>query len=304
MSVVTLWLARHLCNKILLVISVCNQTKNTIPTLAYSIFFLSSSEALNLSDLPPNINNFKREREPGPSDRDNFYNHNQVPPVKRPALNFSTGFYLSTGIAAAAAAAAANFHQQNNSNNHLPQDSDGEDGDDDVDTQNTISNSMPQGEEPNRPALNGHHHQHLDHLQQLPIFPQNLQMSHHQQHVTNTNGNHDKSVDSAIENSSTGSGVSGGVDTNNGNGASGGSANTHIAPVPPKKIHLSKQQNNDGSTLMNCSSGGAGGDQSNSPRLGGVEDALNPLAGMQFRVARNGEFKLLNYIVKILISFY
>ncbi|XP_011181533.2 protein dead ringer isoform X2 [Zeugodacus cucurbitae] len=251
------------------------------------------NEALNLSDSPPNINNIKREREreqsPEPCDRDDF--HNQSPPAKRGALNFPTGFYLPPGMAAAAAAAAAaNFHQQNHSNNHLPQDSDGEDGDDDADTHNTTNNSMAQDEESERPALNGHHLQQ-HHLHQLHHLPHNLQMPHHQHLVNNTSGNHDKSDDSAIENSPSTSAVSaggGGVDSANDNGACGGSASGHISPVSTKKIHLSKQQNNGGASAMDCSSGGAGRAQSNSPSLGGVEDALNLLSGMQFRVARNG----------------
>nr|XP_014089884.2 uncharacterized protein LOC106617308 isoform X4 [Bactrocera oleae]XP_036224237.1 uncharacterized protein LOC106617308 isoform X4 [Bactrocera oleae]XP_036224238.1 uncharacterized protein LOC106617308 isoform X4 [Bactrocera oleae] len=253
-----------------------------------------NSEALNLSDSPPNINNIKREREreqsPEPCDRDDF--HNQSPPTKRGALNFPTGFYLPPSMAAAAAAAAANFHQQNNnSNNHMPQDSDGEDADDDADTHNTTNNSMAQDEESDRPALNGHH-QHLHHhLQQLHHLPHNLQMTHHQHLVNNTSGNHDKSDDSAIENSPSTSAVSAGgigVDSSNGNGACGDSASGHISPVSTKKKHLSKQQNNNGSTAMDCSSGGVGRDQSNSPSLGGVEDTLNLLSGMQFRVSRNG----------------
>ncbi|XP_011205532.2 protein dead ringer isoform X3 [Bactrocera dorsalis] len=257
-----------------------------------------NSEALNLSDSPPNINNIKREREheqsPEPCDRDDF--HNQSPPVKRSALNFPAGFYLPSSMAAAAAAAAANFHQQNNnSNNHLPQDSDGEDGedgDDDADTHNAAHNSMAQDVESNRPALNGHHHQHLHHhLQQLHHLPHGLQMPHHQHLVKNASGNQDKSDDSALENSpSTSAASTGGVgaDTSNGNNACGDNASGHISPVSTKKKHLPNQQNNGGSTAMDCSSSGAGRAQSNSPSLGGVEDALNLLSGMQFRVSRNG----------------
>ncbi|XP_067632404.1 protein dead ringer isoform X2 [Eurosta solidaginis] len=262
---------------------------------------LSEHEALNLSESPPNLNNIKREREREPSpdacDRKDF--HHQPPPAKRGAstgpLNFPSNFYLPTSVAAAAAAAAANFHQHSQNNNNMSmvsQDSDGEDvGEDGNARQNTPNSLSHLGDVNDRPiTLNGHdHHRHHQHhnrhqLQHLP----------HHQHLSNnsTSGNHDKSDDSAIENSpstSAASAVGGG--SSGGSGHDGGANGGHISPVSTKKIHLSKQQNMSGVSAMDSGVGGGGTlrTHSSSPcMMGGVEDALHLLSGMQFRVMRNG----------------
>ncbi|XP_017488546.1 PREDICTED: protein dead ringer isoform X1 [Rhagoletis zephyria] len=275
------------------------------------------SEALNLSDSPPNLTNIKREREreqtPDACDRDDF--QHQPPPAKRgvggaSALSFPTSFYLPPGMAAAAAAAAANFHQHNS--NNLPQDSDGEDNDEDgSDAHNMTGNSLTHaggggdgdggdgdGDENDRSAsMNGHHHHHPQHHRHQHL-PHNLHLPHHQHLGNSSSGNHDKSDDSAIENSpSTSAASAGGGGGGSGDGGAGsgngivGVSSGHISPISTKKIHLSKQHNNNNNngatSAMDCSGSGTGG-QSRSPGLGGVEDALNLLSGMQFRVMRNG----------------
>ncbi|XP_017488553.1 PREDICTED: protein dead ringer isoform X2 [Rhagoletis zephyria] len=274
-------------------------------------------EALNLSDSPPNLTNIKREREreqtPDACDRDDF--QHQPPPAKRgvggaSALSFPTSFYLPPGMAAAAAAAAANFHQHNS--NNLPQDSDGEDNDEDgSDAHNMTGNSLTHaggggdgdggdgdGDENDRSAsMNGHHHHHPQHHRHQHL-PHNLHLPHHQHLGNSSSGNHDKSDDSAIENSpSTSAASAGGGGGGSGDGGAGsgngivGVSSGHISPISTKKIHLSKQHNNNNNngatSAMDCSGSGTGG-QSRSPGLGGVEDALNLLSGMQFRVMRNG----------------
>ncbi|KNC28915.1 Protein dead ringer [Lucilia cuprina] len=216
------------------------------------------SEAINLSDSPPNLTSIKREREREPSPEMSEHNdfHHQPPPAKR--AGFPASFYLPPGMSGmAAAAAAANFHYKGGQHDSDAE-ADEENDDDDEGDHNTTANSSH--DDPNeRQHLNG----------------SSLRAPRH--HGSNSSVHNDKSDDSAIENSPSTSAASAG--------------NGQISPVSTKKIHLSKQtqqqhhaataNNNTGSTLADNMTTGK------STSLGPFE-ALNLLSGMQFRVTRNG----------------
>uniref|UniRef100_A0A1A9URA7 REKLES domain-containing protein n=1 Tax=Glossina austeni TaxID=7395 RepID=A0A1A9URA7_GLOAU len=173
------------------------------------------------------IRSIKREHVTSPEEygREDFFNH-QPPPAKR------ANFYIPV---------APNFQYKDNDSNGDPH----PEPDEDDGEQNSTANSPP-GDTNERPlnGVPGH----------LPRF-QDMSNSVH----------HDKSDDSAIENSPSTSAASG--------------ATTQVSPVSTKKIHLSKQvhQTTDPSS-----------DHSNDvDKLTACSSALDLLSGLQFRVTRN-----------------
>lgn len=217
-------------------------------------FFTTYSEALNLSDSPPNLTNIKREREreptPEPVEQDD--GAHQPPPAKRVGSGllppgFPANFYLNPHNMAAVAAAAGFHHQAS----HQEQDgaSEGEPEDDyGHNEHNTTGNSSSMHDDIEQQPMNGHHHSHHHH--------------HHQNHQL------DKSDDSAIENSPSTSNTTGSV------------GHRHSSPVSTKKKSNGKNQGS-GSVEEKTSSGA---------KLNPLE-TLSLLSGMQFQVARNGEKK-------------
>uniref|UniRef100_A0A1A9WYW1 ARID domain-containing protein n=1 Tax=Glossina brevipalpis TaxID=37001 RepID=A0A1A9WYW1_9MUSC len=186
------------------------------------------------------ISCIKREREhetsPERFERDDFFNH-QPPPPKR--AGFPASFYLPT---------ASNFQYKDNDSNGDPH----PEPDEDDGEQNSTANSPP--EDTNERPLNG--------------VPAHLSRFHEMSNSVH----HDKSDDSAIENSPSTSAASG--------------ATAQVSPISTKKIHLSKQvqqpsndNRNDIEKLATCNS------------------AFDLFSGLQFRVTRsdvstNGEQQL------------
>lgn len=183
------------------------------------------------------ISGIKREHVTSPEQygREDFFNH-QPPPTKR------ANFYIPV---------APNFQYKDNDSNGDPH----PEPDEDDGEQNSTTNSPP-GDTNERP-LNG-----------IPGHLSGFQDMGNSVH-------HDKSDDSAIENSPSTSAASG--------------ATTQVSPISTKKINLSKQvhQTNDPSS-----------DHPNDvKKLTACNSAFDLLSGLQFRVTRsdistNGEHRL------------
>ena len=210
----------------------------------------SSSEALNLSDSPPNLTTIKREREREPSpetnERDEFHHH-QPPPTKR------ASFYLPSGMGdVSVAAAATNFHYKGDHQLHSDVEAD-EENEEEEGNHNATVNISHDGTTVTH-QLNG----------------ESVRGPRH--HGSSSSVHNDKSDDSAIENSPSTSAASAG--------------NGHISPVSTKIIQLSKQaqQHNVASSSGTCAENMTA---VGSPALSPFE-ALKLLSGMQFRVTRNG----------------
>lgn len=209
-------------------------------------------------------NSIKRERDrdtsPEDCDRNDFQhnNHNQLPPPKKPP--FPESFYFPSGMPNMAAMAAANLHYQT-------RESDGEQEQEDEDANHNI-------------ALNSSPH-HLHPLHSLTLngglingnSAANCGLSHLRRYINTNNSNtidshhHDKSDDSAIENSPAASATSAG--------------HGQLSPISTKKSHHQ---------LHSSSSSCSRSDPMAVSSATSPFSALQLLSGMQIRVIPNGKF--------------